>query len=63
VKILTARASHGERQIRLIKAWLKAVGLPELEVTDKKDSDMIDLWDDNVVTIQKNTGRILTQGI
>jgi hypothetical protein len=62
VKIFTARAASGQKAINVVKAWLKHNGLPDLEVTHKKDHDMIELWDDHAVTVETNTGKILTQG-
>lgn len=62
IKIFTARAANGDKAIRLIKAWLKANGLPSLEVTNQKDHQMIEIWDDNAITVETNTGKILTQG-
>jgi hypothetical protein len=56
VKIMTARADD-ESEVRKIKLWLKSNGLPELDVTNKKDFGMIELWDDRAVQVEKNTGR------
>lgn len=59
VKIFTARASIPE-QIPYIKAWcLEHLGR-ELEVTCCKDFDMTIFYDDRAITVQKNTGIILT---
>ncbi len=57
VKILTARAAHGEAAKRPIREWLKKFGFPELEITNEKDFDMIGLYDDRVTQIIPNTGR------
>jgi hypothetical protein len=60
IKIFTARASFKE-QIPPIRLWLKMAGLPsDLEITNVKDYAMIILYDDRCVTVEKNTGRILT---
>lgn len=56
VKILTARASIPEC-IPPVKRWLVEQGLPELEVTNAKDFDMIELWDDRAIQVVQNTGR------
>ena len=56
VKIVTARASKPEL-IPAVKKWLAEQGLPELEVTNGKDFDMIELWDDRAVQVVQNTGR------
>lgn len=55
VKIVTARASDPEA-IPPVKAWLKKHGLGELEVTNEKDYDMVELWDDRAVRVMCNTG-------
>ena len=60
VKIFTARVAYrNEEQRELIKVWcLKHIG-QELEVTCFKDWAMTALWDDRVVRVEKNTGKIL----
>lgn len=63
VKIFTARVAEGDEAVGYIKDWLKKVGLPALEITNIKDHGMIELWDDKAVTVEKNTGRVLTKGI
>lgn len=55
VKIVTARASEPEG-IPPVRAWLKKQGLGDLEVTNEKDYDMIELWDDRAVRVLANTG-------
>jgi hypothetical protein len=60
VKIFTARAGDGE-QIQLVKAWLLNNGLPSLEVTNVKDYEMIQLYDDRAVQVIANTGKIVTR--
>ena len=55
VKIMTARAGDPVG-IAATQAWLKANGLPELEVTDKKDFGMIELWDDRAIQVVQNRG-------
>ena len=55
VKIMTARAGDPEG-VLATQAWLKANGLPELEVTDKKDFGMIELWDDRAIQVVQNRG-------
>lgn len=56
VKIFTARAAQPE-SIPHVKEWLKKHGLPDLEVTNCKDMDMIELWDDRAIQVIPNTGR------
>jgi hypothetical protein len=55
VKIVTARAGSPEG-ITATQAWLQAQGLPALEVTDRKDFGMIELWDDRAIQVVQNTG-------
>ena len=55
VKIFTARASS-PRQVMAIKEWLASCGLPDLEVTNVKDLQMIELWDDRCVQVTPNLG-------
>ncbi len=56
VKIMTARASVPEGA-KHVSAWLKAHDLPSLEVTNEKDFEMIELWDDRAVQVVANSGR------
>ena len=60
VKIVPARAAEPEQAIPPIKAWLSKQGLPDLEVTNAKDMDMIELWDDRCVQVIPNTGKPVT---
>jgi hypothetical protein len=55
VKILTARAGDPEA-IPAVQAWLKKHGLGDLEITNQKDYDMIEMWDDRAVRVMCNTG-------
>lgn len=59
VRIFTARVSGGDPRgsTRYIKEWLVQQGLPILPIVCCKDFDMIELWDDRVVQVEKNTGR------
>jgi hypothetical protein len=58
VKIFTARASS-PAQVAGIRVWLAACGLPDLEITNVKDLNMVELWDDRCVQVAPNTGRPL----
>ena len=60
VKIFTARASIPE-QIPPIESWLAQQGLHQCEVTAIKGFDGVEFWDDRAVTVEMNTGRILTK--
>lgn len=65
IKIFTARATrcHTSQQAcdevcDPIREWcLKHIGV-ELEITNVKDYDMIELWDDRAVGVIENTGKI-----
>lgn len=59
VKIFTARASGGEQAISYIQNWMLKNGLPVLEITNVKDHNMIELWDDLCVSVETNTGKII----
>lgn len=63
VRIFTARAAHDEdgSATRAIHAWChKHIGRA-LPVTATKDFYCESIWDDRAVTVEKNTGRILTR--
>ena len=55
VKIFTSRASVPQ-QIPPIRLWLKKYGLPDLEITNLKDWEMVELWDDRAIQLIPNTG-------
>lgn len=59
VKIFSARAGS-PRAVKAIRDWLVRNGLPPLEVTDRKDHDMIAMYDDRAHTVETNTGKILS---
>ena len=61
VKIFTARACD-PGQIDLIRKWLKRQGLPDLEITNVKDYNMVRLFDDRGIQVEANTGRLITRG-
>lgn len=58
VKIFTAQVYEGHEAVRCVEVWLRKYGLPDLEVTNVKDFDMIELWDDRVIKVATNTGDI-----
>lgn len=69
VKIMTARAGLREEDPDTWqKFWVNWVIWSTrefgtvLQVTDRKDFSMIELYDDRAVSIESNTGRILTEG-
>jgi len=61
VKIFTARASVPEL-VPPVQDWLEKIRLPRLEVTNVKDFGMLLLLDDRAISVEYNTGRILTEG-
>lgn len=61
VIIFTARANNPEA-IPPIRAWLRKHIGQELPVTAKKLPTIKEIWDDRAVTVEKNTGKILTAG-
>jgi hypothetical protein len=62
VKIFTARAAQPE-SIPYINEWLKKHGLPDLEVTNCKDMNMIELWDDRAIQVEPNTGKPISEAV
>lgn len=56
VRIFTARASD-DSQIYLIREWLIKHGIGDLAITNKKDLEMDEIWDDKAVQIIPNTGQ------
>ena len=62
VRIMTARASGPQADIKVIKViedWLEENDIGGLEITNEKDFEMILLYDDRCVQVEKNTGRII----
>lgn len=56
VRIFTARASD-PKAFKYIHEWLvKECKLPPLKITNIKDPEMDELWDDRVVNVIPNTG-------
>jgi hypothetical protein len=68
VKIMTARVCISqdgysvEAIAGFIEDWCVANIGVVLPITHEKDFGMLELWDDRCVTVEVNTGRILTQG-
>ena len=65
--ILTARANpasgeEAEISIAAIKEWCMNVFGQELEVTCQKDQKMEEIFDDRAISVENNTGCILTKG-
>ncbi|WP_397384050.1 hypothetical protein, partial [Prosthecobacter sp.] len=55
VKIFTSRAGDPDDEIR-INQWCVRHGLPELEITNRKDHKMLALWDHRAVGLVRNLG-------
>ena len=55
VKVVTARAGDPVG-LAATRAWLERQGLGALEVTDRKDFGMLELWDDRAIQVVHNTG-------
>lgn len=65
VKIMTARVHPGNDKVEdireLIQQWCKEHLGKTLPVTHEKDHKMIELWDDRVRQVVKNTGRFVDE--
>jgi len=59
VRVFTARASD-PTLIAPIQSWLIENGLPDLVITNRRDMDLMQLWDDRVVQTECNSGTVLT---
>lgn len=57
VRIVTARATHKQWNLD-IRAWCKREFGVDLEVTDRKDFNMLLLYDDRAIAVEPNTGRL-----
>ncbi|MEO8082539.1 MAG: hypothetical protein ABI780_01820 [Ardenticatenales bacterium] len=55
VKCFTARAGLVEMAVP-VRAWLDALGLQDVGITNVKDFGMVELWDDRAVRVVMNTG-------
>jgi SPP1 gp7 family putative phage head morphogenesis protein len=60
VKIFTARACD-PAQIPVVKQWLKENGLPDLEVTNAKDYNTDQIWDDRARQVSRTTGDLVEE--
>jgi len=66
VKIMTARAGRYDGRNEAILAvmeWTEMHIGTRLDVTNEKDYQMIELWDDRAVRVEANTGRRLSPSI
>lgn len=60
VKIFTARCCVREHIPPIIE-YLEKHGIGGLEITNIKDYNMIELWDDRCVQVKKNTGERISR--
>jgi hypothetical protein len=58
VKIFTARACD-PNEIPAIQKWLSDNEFPNLEITNCKDFDLVEFWDDRAIRVERNTGKIV----
>jgi hypothetical protein len=56
VKIFSARACEPE-SVPIIQAWAEKHGLGRLDVTNRKDYDLIRFYDDRAIQVVPNRGR------
>jgi hypothetical protein len=60
VRIFTARVcEHSPKVVAAIENWCKQHIGRVIPITNCKDYDMRELWDDRAVAVEANTGRIL----
>lgn len=63
VRIFTARVNDGLQHTKdVIQDWTEQHIGQRLEVTNVKDFDMVALWDDRAVSVEKNTGHVMWHG-
>lgn len=55
VVIFTAR---GTEQGRAVQMWLTRNGMPNLNVTNVKDDEMSEFWDNRAVHVEVDTGNV-----
>lgn len=58
MKIFTARVSMSGHE-KPIQGWLKRHGIGGLEITNTKDFNMVEYWDDRAVQVIPNTGEAI----
>lgn len=64
IRIMTARAApDAGLPLDEVEEFCRKMFGKVLPITCMKDPDMLQLWDDRAITVEKNTGRILTQGV
>ncbi len=72
VRIFTARVSHdgtpdrefeAESARHAIEKWCRLNIGADIRVTNQKDYEMVELWDDRAVQVEANTGRIIGESV
>jgi predicted kinase len=61
IRIFTARASDLSA-IPVIQRWLQTHGFPQFKITNVKDFQCVEIWDDRVVQILPNKGVTISEG-
>ncbi len=59
VKIFTARVDEGEAALPFINDWVKKHIGVELPITNVKDMNCIQIWDDRAIGVERNTGKFI----
>lgn len=59
VRVFTARAAD-ETLIPPVQEWLIANSLPALAVTNCRDKQLLQIWDDRAIQVETNTGEVIT---
>lgn len=58
VVLFTARAGN-DHEIKRIRSWLGQYGLPnDLEITNIKGEDMVEIWDSKSIRVEVDTGDV-----
>ncbi len=62
VKIFTARADHGPKEVEKVQAWCLEHISQKLEVTNIKSRGLVELWDDRARQVWPNSGVEAVEG-
>lgn len=60
VRVFTARADSPLQRKRIAK-WLDDNGIGGLAITNQKDSNMAELWDDLAIRVVPNSGKVCAE--
>lgn len=55
IRVFTVRAGTAQGK-DAVREWLKTQGLEKLDITDRKDAEMVELWDDRARRVVRNKG-------